>query len=144
MFGDIDWPLNASRRFVNWQHQLSFLIPGISNFQTASFYDCIPPSIWMTDRHKAITHTRKYRVLPGRGGTVYIYYFRSFCEAKPVPPDTKFWRRHWLSYSCKIWNTVPFRSGNYNDPFRKLIVTFRQVPWIIVFLVFHGTIFFYL
>jgi len=28
--------------------------------------------------------------------------------------------------------------------FRKLIVTFRRVPWIIPFLIFNGMIFFYL
>jgi len=28
--------------------------------------------------------------------------------------------------------------------FQKLIVTFRRVPWIILFLIFNGMIFFYL
>jgi len=35
----------------------------------------------------AVTHTREYR---SRGGTVYIYYFQSFYEAKPsAPPLTQ-------------------------------------------------------
>ena len=55
----------------------------------------------MTHRPNAITHTRQYRA---RGGTVYIYSFRSFCEAKPVPPDTKFWRRHCLYSPIMVEN----------------------------------------
>jgi len=31
-----------------------------------------------------MTHTREYHS-DARGGTVYIYYFRSLYEAKPVP-----------------------------------------------------------
>jgi len=54
-------------------------------------------------------------VLPG-GGTTYIYYFRSFHDAKPVPPDIKSWRRHWtwgwttaclISESCSSLNRKP-------------------------------------
>ena len=51
----------------------------------------------MTHRPNAITHTREYS--DAQGGTVYIYCFRSLYEAKPVPPDIKFWRRHCLSLS---------------------------------------------
>ena len=40
----------------------------------------------MTQRPNAITHTREHR---SRGGTVYIYYFQSFYEAKPSAP----WRK---------------------------------------------------
>ena len=40
----------------------------------------------MTHRPNTITHTREYRA---RGGTVYIYYFRSFYEAKPSAPLTQ-------------------------------------------------------
>jgi len=58
----------------------------------------------MTHRPNAITHKAYSGVYSAaRGGTVYIYYFRSFYETKPVPLDTKFWRLHYCQrfYSQK-------------------------------------------
>ena len=60
--------------------------------------------MWMTHKPNAISILGSIECC--RGGTVYIYCFRSLFEAKPVPPpDTKFWLRHWFNVYFKITST---------------------------------------
>ena len=68
------------------------------NYHVTSFYYCM----WMTHRPSALTYTQEYTMLPGvvRHRTCN-YYFRSFHDAKPVPPP---WHKILATplYKCMI------------------------------------------
>ena len=69
--------LSASAELVNTRYQYFFKLSCLT-----SFYYC---TLYVNDTQaNAMTHTREYRLLL-ESGTIYIYYFRSFYNAEPVP-----------------------------------------------------------